>query len=135
MQYQREHTNTIENTLHALLLENGFILKTNATELRRIKWSRAARTDKKVHALCNGISLKLEIAQKYVLEAGTRDLNYEKIICDLNDQLPMDIRVLVLRKVGKSFDMRHDAKTRIYNYIIPSRLFQGFAKFQADNAV
>lgn len=67
MQYQREHTNTIENTLHALLLENGFILKTNATELRRIKWSRAARTDKKVHALCNGISLKLEIAQKYVL--------------------------------------------------------------------
>lgn len=42
----------------------------------------------------------------------------------------MDIRILALRKVGKSFDMRHDAKTRIYNYIIPSRLFQSLANFK-----
>jgi tRNA U38,U39,U40 pseudouridine synthase TruA len=28
-------------------------------EPKRVKWSRAARTDKKVHALCNAISLKL----------------------------------------------------------------------------
>lgn len=103
--------------------------------MRRIKWSRAARTDKKVHALCNGISMKLEISEKYVTEPGSRDINYNRIILDLNEQLPMDIRVLVLRKVGKSFDMRHDAKTRIYNYIIPSRLFQSFANFKADHPV
>lgn len=40
-------------------VENGFILKTNSDVLKRIAWSRAARTDKKVHALCNGISVKL----------------------------------------------------------------------------
>lgn len=132
MQYQREHTNTIENTLHALLVENGFILKSNAHELKRIKWSRAARTDKRVHALCNGITMKIEISPKYVTEPGSRDINYNRIISDLNDQLPQDIRILALRKVAKSFDMRHDAKTRIYNYIIPSRLFQSFSKFKED---
>ena len=135
MQYQRQHTNTIENLLHALLVDNGFVLKSNAHELKRIRWSRAARTDKKVHALCNGISMKLEISEKYVAEPGIRQLNYNKIILDLNEQLPLDIRILVLRKVGKSFDMRHDAKTRIYNYIIPSRLFQSFVKFRADNPI
>jgi len=47
----------------------------------------------------------------------------------------MDIRILVLRKVAKGFDMRHDAKTRIYNYIIPSRLFQSFATFKENHAI
>lgn len=48
-----------------MMVDGGFILKTNQDVLRRISWSRAARTDKKVHALCNGISVKLEIAQKF----------------------------------------------------------------------
>jgi len=47
----------------------------------------------------------------------------------------MDIRILVLRRVGKNFDMRHDAKTRVYNYIIPSRLFQSFTKFQENKSI
>jgi tRNA pseudouridine38-40 synthase len=59
MQYQRDTENTIENILHKIMMEGGFILKTNQDELKRICWSRAARTDKKVHALCNGVSLKL----------------------------------------------------------------------------
>jgi tRNA U38,U39,U40 pseudouridine synthase TruA len=37
--------------------------------------------------------------------------------------------------VGKNFDMRHDAKTRIYNYIAPSRLFQTFDKFNQNHQV
>lgn len=69
------------------------------------------------------------------MEEGSRELNYNRIIKDLNDQLPMDIRILALRRVGKSFDMRHDAKTRIYNYIIPSRLFQSFAKFNQNQQI
>jgi tRNA pseudouridine(38-40) synthase len=59
LQYQRDTANTIENTLHRVLCDNGFVLKTNMQNLRRIKWSRAGRTDKKVHALCNGISASL----------------------------------------------------------------------------
>lgn len=30
MQYQREHENTIENILHKVLVDNGFILPSNA---------------------------------------------------------------------------------------------------------
>ena len=32
------------------------------TDLKRIHLSRGARTDKKVHALINGISLKMDIS-------------------------------------------------------------------------
>lgn len=75
MQYQREHTNTIENIIHQVLLDSGYILQSNAVELRKIKWSRAARTDKKVHALCNGISMKVEINPKFIDEE-TKQINY-----------------------------------------------------------
>lgn len=60
MQYQRDTKNTIENTIHSALCDNGFVLKTNMSSLRRIRWSRACRTDKRVHALCNGIAASLE---------------------------------------------------------------------------
>lgn len=53
-------------------------------------------------------------------------MDFEKIIEDINEKLPHDIKILAMRRVGKGFDMRHDAKTRVYNYIIPSRLFQPF---------
>lgn len=59
MQFQRDHDNTIENVLHKVLSENGFILPSNASQLKKIQWSRAARTDKRVHALCNGVSMKI----------------------------------------------------------------------------
>jgi tRNA pseudouridine38-40 synthase len=81
MQYQREHTNTIENVLHEVLVKEGFILQSNASELKKIKWSRGARTDKKVHALLNGLSLKLEISPEYILNSG---LHYNKLIHAIN---------------------------------------------------
>ena len=72
MQYQRETENTIENTIHKVLVDQGFVLPSNADGLKRINWSRAARTDKRVHALCNGIAMKLEISPRYVLDHETR---------------------------------------------------------------
>jgi len=60
MQFQRNQTvRTVENTLHDILFRLGFILESNTTDLKRVKWSRAARTDKRVHALCNAVSTKL----------------------------------------------------------------------------
>lgn len=35
----------------------------------------------------------------------------------------MDIRIFTIKKVGKAFDMRHDACSRVYNYICPLKLF------------
>lgn len=105
---------------------------------KRVKWSRAARTDKKVHALCNAISLKLEISPKYInREEGDQDkdrplnklddkenIDFSKIIMELNSSLPKDIRLYAMRKVTKRFDIRHDAKYRLYQYLIPSFVFQ-----------
>lgn len=126
MQYQRDTENTIENIIHKLMMEDGFILKTNQDELKRIRWSRAARTDKKVHALCNGISAKLEIAEKFTSKEGDRDIDFDKLRNHFNSQLPMDIRIFSIMRVAKSFDMRHDALTRVYNYIIPLYIFQKY---------
>jgi tRNA pseudouridine38-40 synthase len=122
LQFQRDTDNTVENLLHKVLCQQGFILATNADNLRRIKWSRAGRTDKKVHALCNGISLNLELGERYQL-GEERQFDVEKVARDINADLPPDVRILAAKKAGKSFDMRHDACSRIYNYIAPLRLF------------
>jgi tRNA pseudouridine38-40 synthase len=84
IQYQRDTENTIENILHRVLCNGGFILKTNMESLRRIKWSRAARTDKRVHALCNGVSASLELDERYIIDRAKRDFDLEKVIKDIN---------------------------------------------------
>ena len=91
--------------------------------LKRIKWSRAGRTDKKVHALCNGISCSLELDDRYLLSQEPRVIDFRKLQVDINSNLPPDVRILAAKKVGKSFDMRHDACSRVYNYIAPIHLF------------
>jgi tRNA U38,U39,U40 pseudouridine synthase TruA len=54
----------------------------------------------------------------------------DRIIKDLNADLPFDIRIFIIRKLGKNFDMRHDAHTRIYNYICPIKLFLPIQDFK-----
>lgn len=54
---------------------------------------------------------------------------------DLNDELPPDIKILAVRKVAKHFDMRQGAKTRIYNYIIPSKMFQPYEQFKDGHKI
>lgn len=130
MQYQRDTGNTVENIVHKLLLDNGFILRSNAECLKRIKWSRAGRTDKKVHALCNGISASLEFGDRYIIDRAKREIDFERVVNDINEQLPFEIRIFTIKKIGKSFDMRHDAHTRIYNYIAPLRLFLPIEEFK-----
>ena len=48
----------------------------------------------------------------------------------MNAELPVDIRVYSVKKVPKSFDMRHDAFTRVYNYITPLSMFQKYEDFK-----
>ncbi len=37
-----------------------------------------------------------------------------------------------IMRVVKGFDMRHDALTRVYNYIIPVWIFQKYEDFKSD---
>jgi tRNA pseudouridine(38-40) synthase len=98
--------------------------------LKRIKWSRAGRTDKKVHALCNGISLNMEIDTRYIVDREKKIIDFDKIIKDINAELPYDIRIFIIKKLGKNFDMRHDTFSRIYNYIAPLKLFTSKEYFE-----
>ena len=115
--------------MHKMFCENGFVLKSNMDSLRRIKWSRGGRTDKKVHALCNGISAGLEFDSRYTVEGGSKAVDFDKVIKDFNAELPVDIRVFAIKRVGKSFDMRHCACSRVYHYLAPLSLFQSKEDF------
>jgi tRNA U38,U39,U40 pseudouridine synthase TruA len=48
----------------------------------------------------------------------------------LNGELPYDIRIFAFKKLGKAFDMRHDACSRVYNYIAPEQLFLSQEEFK-----
>jgi|JI6StandDraft_1071083.scaffolds.fasta_scaffold09590_1 tRNA pseudouridine38-40 synthase len=58
MQWQKEaHVRTIENELVRKLHGEALLRTDSFIELVKLyKWSRAARTDKGVHALINGVS-------------------------------------------------------------------------------
>lgn len=103
--------------------------------LRRIKWSRAGRTDKKVHALCNGISASLEFDERYIIDREKKVIDFEKATKDINAELPFDIRIFTIKKLGKAFDMRHDACSRVYNYIAPLKLFLSQEDYKAQRVL
>lgn len=63
-------------------------------------------------------------------EDGKKVIDFKRIIADLNDILPKDIKVYGIKKVGKRFDMRFDSNSRIYNYIIPAKVFQSYKEFK-----
>ena len=70
MQYQMDpKVKTIENELIDGLFAQGFLKTDRFVELvKNYKWSRAARTDKGVHALINGISCIFTIPKEFITE-------------------------------------------------------------------
>lgn len=108
--------NTIEKELKDSIYRAGYISKDNQIDLHKIGWSRAARTDKGVHAAGNLISLKMEISSNKIL-------SYDSIIEDINKELPKQMEILNMTRVTGSFDSKHFASSRTYEYIIPSFAF------------
>jgi tRNA pseudouridine38-40 synthase len=76
----------------------------------------AGRTDAGVHAL--GQVAHLAAPQKVAAD---------KLLRDLNDLLPANINILRAEAVRPDFHARHDAKKRVYVYVI-SRVRTAFAK-------
>lgn len=73
MQFQLdEHVLTVEDRLVQKLYTAGFIVTNNHSQLeKQERWSRAARTDKGVHAVLNCVSCHFIIDQRFFLEDGT----------------------------------------------------------------
>jgi len=103
----RETVKTIEGEFEKTLVESGWLdpvmLEGN------LNWSRAARTDKGVHAVMNVVACNLK---------DTGDL--PERIAALNILLePKNIKVFFAHKVVARFDARMQCDRRRYEYLIP----------------
>lgn len=109
IQNAHENTRTVEAELEKALHKARCISADNFGFLNKVKWSRASRTDKGVHALCAVVGLKLLWESKPV----------EDIISEINLNLPEDIRVLSLRLVTNNFSAKNSCSYREYQYLFP----------------
>jgi len=76
----------------------------------------AGRTDAGVHALAQVAHI-----------AAPRKMPVEKILYGLNDLMPANINILRVEEARPDFHARHDARKRVYIYVI-SRIRTAFAK-------
>jgi len=77
----------------------------------------AGRTDKGVHA----------IGQTFHFDSNL-DIHPDTWKRALNDRLPLDIRILSIKKVKEDFHARHSAKSKIYRYVIAKKPSSVFSK-------
>lgn len=105
MQYNH-NVKTIEGTLFEALGNAGAISSLNSLEFSKNGFSRAARTDRGVHAACNVASVKMIIE-----DPNIRDR--------INECLPPDIRIWDIQRVNKSFNPRSACGSRWYEYLLP----------------
>ena len=103
---------TIEKEIVEACFKAGGILDTNLKKLSRIGWSRAARTDKGVHAAGNLITAKLHVERD--------DLKLKEFLERINSHLPETIRIIDAMDVTKSFHAQHHCMRRRYEYLLPT---------------
>ena len=120
MQFQPlEHVMTIEKLLVSKLYPAGFLL-TDRHEVieKQEKWSRAARTDKGVHAVFNSVSCQFNVDKSYFDEDNI--LNRNKLHLDLKE-LFEDTEIVFhgFRRVTMRFQVRYVVKSRNYCYVCP----------------
>lgn len=132
---------TIEEILEKALVDAGGVSDSNAGTFVKIGWSRSARTDKGVSALCQVVSLKLLMHNEDVdnvmrteqsekgetVENDKANTNLSKedkknisIVGKINSILPDDIRILGLKRVAGGFCARNECDRRVYEYVIPT---------------
>ncbi|CAI5742411.1 unnamed protein product [Hyaloperonospora brassicae] len=110
-----EGVRTIEAELERALFEAGGIAESNYGFLQKIGWSRAARTDKGVHAAGQLLTAKL-----HVDEGDDKVLAF---VAGVNSALPKDIRVLQMVTVTKNFNAKMMCDQRTYEYLAPTFIF------------
>ncbi len=142
-------TKTIEQDIEEAIYKAGYIAEANHKILNKVSWTRAARTDKGVHAAGNVVALKVVVKDEVALPATLKLKNenvtddtlilaaHEKdydngsvaIVESINQHLPAQIRVLRAVRVLNSFDSKNHASSRTYEYIIPSYAFIPIEKY------
>ncbi len=113
-QPQQEGTDTIEGTLINALVKAGYIRESNR-DPRKVGLKRSSRTDKSVHS-AGGLVLSLKI------HLMRDDCN--RVLHDVNQHLPSDIRVFAVRKTRGGFNPRTACRYRTYEYLIPGHAME-----------
>ena len=108
-----EGINSIEKELERALYLSRGIRSSNFGYLQKIGFTRAARTDKGVHALGQTISAKLHIEDTKLMDFVDR----------VNSHLPSDIRVWDCIKTTAGFNTKTTCNKRTYEYIAPTYIF------------
>ncbi|KAK1929769.1 tRNA pseudouridine synthase A [Phytophthora citrophthora] len=107
-----EGVKTIEAELERALFEAGGIAESNYGFLQKIGWSRAARTDKGVHAAGQLLTAKLHVGDDIPV-----------FVAKVNAALPDDIRVMHMVTVTKNFNAKMTCDQRTYEYLAPTFIF------------
>ena len=104
---------TVESILEKAMFLAGGIEECNYENLQKIGWTRAARTDRGVHAVSQLCGMKLRLPP----------LQEKTFIENVNRFLPADIRAFDLRRVTKSFNAKISCSARRYQYMLPTYMF------------
>ncbi|TYZ58996.1 hypothetical protein PybrP1_002148 [[Pythium] brassicae (nom. inval.)] len=107
-----EGVKTIEAEVERALFEAGGISAANYGFLQKVGWSRAARTDKGVHAAGQMLTAKLQVGD-----------DVPAFVAKVNAALPADIRVLHMVTVTKNFNAKKACDQRTYEYLAPTFIF------------
>ncbi|KAJ2643904.1 tRNA pseudouridine synthase 1 [Coemansia sp. RSA 1694] len=98
---------TIEGDLFTALCEAGAVSAENATSQQKVQLTRAARTDKGVHAAGQVVSLKMIVEDPDIVEK-------------VNAHLPDQIRVWGFVRTVQSFNAKTMCDSRVYEYLMPT---------------
>lgn len=100
---------TIEDDLVMALVKSGCIPQEHCDDMRKMSFQRCARTDKGVSAAGQVVSLKVRLV--------------DAIIEKINEHLPLQIKVLGLKRVTQGFNSKNNCDARTYSYTLPTVAF------------
>ena len=109
---------TLEYVVFKAIHDMGGVLPTNFPDPKKVRLSRASRTDKGVHALSNVLSLKLECPRNYWIDNKCGS----DLVDSVNAQLPKEVRVFSATPVTKGFAPRAFCNARTYDFYIPAKV-------------
>eukprot|EP00981_Chlorochromonas_danica_P002112 scaffold424_cov165-Ochromonas_danica.AAC.12 len=112
---------TIEAELERAFFLAGGIVESNYGYMQKVQWTRAARTDRGVHAITQCCAMKL------LMPMDGRDLFIQQV----NNFLPEEIRLQAMTKVTKGFNAKQQCTRREYHYLLPSFVLMPVAEAHA----
>lgn len=101
---------SVEAELEKALFLAGGISEDNFGRMSKVQWTRAARTDRGVHAATQCCAMKLTFPASSIAT----------FVEQTNSFLPQSIRVHTMTKVSKNFNSKINCSKRRYQYYMPT---------------